>query len=244
MVDRRRVDGQSAVDRVTPECAGATPFTKMQKIMKNAAQGRGPDSGMPHQLQTAKAISYLTKEETARFFSVIPVERTRDRLLFDLIYRHGLRRHEATLIERAHLSDGRIWITRVKGGVSGEYPVHPITRRLLWEYLAADADTSSPFLFPSRQVLGAPISPSLIYHLFRAYAAAAELPANRRHVHVLRHSIAVHFMNAGSDVSDVQDWLGHRAVSSTLVYARITNKRRDDNFERMLASGEIAAWTS
>jgi site-specific recombinase XerD len=50
-------------------------------------------------------------------------------------------------------------------------------------------------------------------------------------------------MNAGWDTSDVQDWLGHRAVSSTLVCARITNKRRDDNFERMLASREIATWT-
>jgi site-specific recombinase XerD len=29
----------------------------------------------------------------------------------------------------------------------------------------------------------------------------------RRHMHVFRHSIAVHFMNEGVDSADVKDWL-------------------------------------
>lgn len=107
-----------------------------------------------------------------------------------MIYRYGLRRLEAAHIRREHLSDGRIWITRVKGGVPGEYPIHPTTRRLLWDYLAELGDDGRPYLFVSRQSDIWPVSPSTIYQLFRAYAEAAELPPDRRHPHVLRHCAA------------------------------------------------------
>lgn len=43
------------------------------------------------------------------------------------------------------------------------------------------------------------------------------------------------------DISDVQDWLGHTDISSTQVYAKITNKRRDAMYEESLRSEAIAA---
>jgi integrase len=191
-------------------------------------------------LSAANQPAYLSKDEVERFFAVIPAEKARDRLLFDMIYRYGLRRREAALIRREHLTDGRIWITRVKGGDSGEYRIHPTTRRLLWGYLAERNGISQPYLFVTRQSGISPISGLTIYLLFRRYAEAAALPADRRHPHVLRHSIAVHLMNAGWDVSDVQDWLGHRNIASTMVYAAVTNKRREAKYEQALLSGEIA----
>jgi integrase len=191
-------------------------------------------------LQAARQLAYLTKEEVERFFAAIPPMDGRDRLLFDVIYRYGLRRQEAALIRREHLSE-RIWITRIKGGVSGEYPIHPITRRLVWEYLDGREAASGQYLFATRQSGPRPISPSTIYQLFREYAEAANLPSDRRHPHVLRHSIAVHLMNAGWDAADVQDWLGHRDIASTMVYAAVTNKRREAKYEEALLSDEIAA---
>src|SRR4051812_17437811 len=111
-------------------------FTKMGKSVKMAPRkGKTPEMHLVEAAQT-RQLAYLTKTEVERFFSVIPREKARDRLLFDVIYRHGLRRLEAANVQREHLSDGRIWITRLKGGVSGEYPIHPATRRLLWSYLA------------------------------------------------------------------------------------------------------------
>jgi integrase/recombinase XerD len=189
----------------------------------------------------SRQVAYLTKVEVERIFEVIPPTIARDRLLFDVIYRYGLRRKEAAAIRREHLRDGRIWITREKGGISGEYPIHPATRRLLWTYLAARGEDGRPHLFVSRQSGSQPISPSTIYGLFRRYADAADLPVDRRHPHVLRHSIAVHLMNAGWDAADVQDWLGHRDIGSTMVYAAVTNRRREQKYEEALLSDEIAA---
>jgi integrase/recombinase XerD len=148
-------------------------------------------------LAESRSVAYLLKDEVEGFFRAIPEGNAGDRLVFDLIYRYGLRRTEAALIRREHLSDGRIWITRVKSGVSGEYPIHPTTRRLIWAHLNGRGEEQSPYLFTTRQSGGKPVSESTIYGLFRRYAAATNLPATRRHPHVLRHSIAVHLMNAG-----------------------------------------------
>jgi site-specific recombinase XerD len=216
-------------------------FTKMGKSEKMAPRKGKTTEMRLAELAATRQIAYLTKEEVERFFDLIPAENARDRLLFDVIYRYGLRRTEAALIRREHLTEGKIWITRLKGGISGEYPIHPATRRLLWTYLAELGDDGRPYLFVSRQSEIWPISDSTIYSLFRHYAALAELALDRRHPHVLRHSIAVHLMNAGWDASDVQDWLGHRDIASTMVYAAVTNKRREARYEEALLSSEIAA---
>jgi integrase/recombinase XerD len=190
--------------------------------------------------QPAPQVAYLTKVEVERLFAAIPPMDGRNRLLFDVMYRYGLRRQEVALIRREHVGE-RIWITRIKGGVSGEYPIHPTTRRLLWEYLEQLGSGSRPYLFITRQSTSRPMSASTIYQLFRGYAETAGLPLDRRHPHVLRHSIAVHLMNAGWDAADVQDWLGHRDIASTMVYAAVTNKRREAKYEEALLSDEIAA---
>ena len=47
-------------------------------------------------------------------------------------------------------------------------------------------------------------------------------------------------MNAAWDIADMQDWLGHRHISSTMIYAQITNKRREARYKATLRSREIA----
>jgi integrase len=216
-------------------------FTKMGKSVKMAPRNEKTAQMRLIEPSASRQVAYLVKSEVERFFDVIPATNARDRLLFDVIYRYGLRRKEAATIRREHLRDGRIWITREKGGISGEYPIHPATRRLLWTYLASLGEGERSYLFVSRQSGNQRISPSTIYGLFRRYAEAADLPVDRRHPHVLRHSIAVHLMNAGWDAADVQDWLGHRDIASTMIYAAVTNRRREQKYEEALLSDEIAA---
>jgi len=188
----------------------------------------------------ARQVVYLTKDEVERLFRQIPVDNARDRLLFDLMYRYGLRRREASLMRLEHLSDGRVWILRVKRGVSGEYPVHPFTRRLLWAHLRDRKEDANPYVFRTRQSGLGPISPSTIASLFRKYAEAAGLPKERQHSHVLRHSIATHLRAAGWDIADIQDWIGHKDIGSTMIYAAVINTRREAAYQRALTSPEIA----
>ena len=46
-------------------------------------------------LSNEQDLKYLTQEDVQRFLAAIPKDRLRDRLLFGMIYRYGLRTQEA-----------------------------------------------------------------------------------------------------------------------------------------------------
>jgi integrase len=59
-------------------------------------------------------------------------------------------------------------------------------------------------------------------------------------VNRLRHRIATHLLDAGEPVDFVQDHRGHRNVESSLVYARVSDRRRSKAIMRLERSREIA----
>ena len=72
-----------------------------------------------------------------------------------------------------------------------------------------------------------------IQNLFRRYATEAALPPNHRHVHALRHSVAVHVLDAGEDIDFARDHLGHRSIQSTMTYAQLSDARRHRTMRRL-----------
>jgi integrase len=189
--------------------------------------------------ETRGTIKYLTKEQLRALFRAIPKDNIRDRLLFNLMYLHGLRRGEAAILSLDGLRDGRIYIARLKKGKSQWYDLFPSTLSLLRRYLAVRPKDGCRFLFRGRRKACTPLSGRTIDELFRTYAARAGLPEDLRHCHTLRHSIGVHMANEGFDISDVGDHLGHSDLTSTAIYFQVTDKRRAANYRRMLRSREI-----
>lgn len=181
---------------------------------------------MPH-------IKYLRQVELEQFFALIT--NNRDRALFAIIYHYGLRVSEATLLllEDIDFCHHTLFIRRVKNGRGGERPLLSNTEKLLKQYLPVRLQTGTA-LFTGRQ---GNLTPQRIQQLFKKYAKKAGLPDYS--VHSLRHSIATHLLEAGFDISDVQDHLGHVNIQSTLIYAQITNPRRVVFFERVEKSKEI-----
>jgi site-specific recombinase XerD len=190
----------------------------------------------------SRTVKYISVESVRRLFRSIPRGKLRDRLLFDLIYHYGLRRGEAIRIELSDFdfTNDTFEVRRLKGGESKPYPLFPATKRLLRQYLEVPRELWSRYLFQSRQKIDQPISVSLVAMLFHRYAETAEIPKDRAHVHVLRHSIAMHMIESGIGVLDVQDWLGHASITSTQVYVEISPRRRTSNLKRMIMSKEIA----
>jgi len=180
-----------------------------------------------------RIIQALTQDEVRRLFNVITTKR--DRVLFRVAYRHGLRASEIGLLSRsdADLRTGRLTVHRLKGSLSGVYPMQPDTQKLLKAYHKSREDVS-PYLFISNRQ--APITRYTLWHLMQTYGKAADLPPEKRTFHILKHSIATHLLDAGADLAFVRDWLGHANIQNTLIYARVTTVKRDTEARRLFAS--------
>lgn len=180
-------------------------------------------------------IKYLSKEELERFF--LCVKDPRDKALFGLTYLYGLRVSEATSLKLCDLDfeKKRIFIRRVKGGISGERPLFRTAEGLLRRYLEVRLETGDG-LFTGRE---GNLKRQRIYQLFKGYAREAGISA-RYSVHCLRHSIATHLLEAGEGIEFVRDHLGHRNIQNTMVYAQITDNGRREAFGRIEGSSKIA----
>ena len=171
-----------------------------------------------------ETIKFLTLDETRRLFSGITDKR--DKAIFLIAYRHGLRASEVGMLRVSDLDLKRlrIMLHRLKGSLSGEHPLQPDEARAVKAWLKTRA-SDSPILFPSRR--GLPISRQMLHVLMRDYAESAKIPVEKQHFHVLKHSIATHLLDAGADLRFVQDWLGHANIQNTVIYAALVSSSRE-----------------
>ena len=202
-------------------------LTAMLEKAKKPRKRKGPEE-----------IKYFTQDEISRLFAMI--KSPRDRAIFRVGYHHGLRASEIGLLQLSHyrVKSGRLYVTRLKGSNSGEYKMPKNARQALDAWLEVRG-YGDGVLFPSRFRKG--ISEQMLDVLMKRYGAAAGLRPELCHFHTLKHSCGTHLMEGGPgrprmDMAAVQDWMGHVNPQSTAVYAKITNRVRDE------VGVSIASW--
>jgi site-specific recombinase XerD len=77
-----------------------------------------------------------------------------------------------------------------------------------------------------------------VWCIFKATAPAAGIPPGFA-MYSLRHSAAVHALDAELSTEDVRDLLRHARVASTEVYATLSVRRRSDYLKRLEASEAV-----
>ena len=160
----------------------------------------------------------LSPAEVLRFLEAAPS--FPHRVIFSTMYGTGMRVSEAVHLRMRHIDSQRmmIRIEQSKGNRDRDVPLSPKLLELLRAYWRKVRPQE--WLFPGQnpeQPLGR-----------EAVGQAVTLAARRAGLtkkpspHCLRHSFAVHLLEAGTDLRKIQLLLGHRSLATTARYLYLT----------------------
>jgi integrase/recombinase XerD len=171
-------------------------------------------------------LGFLTREEMAAILNAANGKSwfsQRDRVMLATLYNTGARVSELiratvgdVVLERSpcvHLHG--------KGRKQRTVPLWRTTANLLREWLGKYPRTGDQPLFPSRA--GGPMTRTGVTDRLKlAVATAAECCPTlvKRHIspHTVRHSTAMHLLQAGVDLTVIAIWLGHESTATTHMY--------------------------
>jgi len=167
---------------------------------------------------------HLTEEELDTLFRACKT--SRDRAMFMLMLRCGLR-----VAEVAGLSLGEIDLRRrrllIHDGKGRKDRIVYLSDDVLLaldDYLTMrpESTTAKVFLVEKGSYRNQPLSVRGIQKRIEYYAQKTGL---RISCHSLRHTMATQMLNADAELVTIQDLLGHRWITTTQRYCRISNRK-------------------
>lgn len=147
-------------------------------------------------------------------------ENPRDRALLEMIYGGGLRISEAVNADVEDLGPDCIRVFG-KGGRERLCPLGKPAMQALQNYLT---DRKSGAIFLNHQ--GRRLTARSARRIFEKLGVQNVTP------HTLRHSYATNMLDRGIDIRSLQELLGHRSITSTQLYAQVSNEHKQEAYRK------------
>ena len=163
----------------------------------------------------------LSRDEVLRFLDAVAL--LKHRVILTVCYAAGLRISEAVRLTPAAIDSQRM-VIRVEAGKGRKdryVMLSPKLLDILRDYWRAA--WPKHWLFPG-DLPGQPISPCAVEIACRTARRQCNIgkPVTP---HALRHTFAVHLLEAGADLRTIQLLLGHRSLSTTARYLRLATSK-------------------
>lgn len=232
-------------------CAASTVNARVAGIRSFA---KFVQSEAPEHIETCRRLLQIPsvkvpKPAEVEFLSVRAVQlivaatsgALRELAIVSLLYDSGARVSEICGLTIGDLTLSRPHTARVigKGRKARVIPLSAQVGDILSRYIATDRADSAPaeplFVNRSGNALGrAGIAYVLQKNVTAAHRTHPEDVPPRAHPHVMRHSKAMHLLDAGVNLVYIRDFLGHESVTTTEIYARASTEAK----RRAIEAGE------
>jgi len=192
---------------------------------------------LPKDAKREKNVKFLNLEQVEKLLLAPNIKNQtglRDRAILEVLFSTGLRVAELVSLNSeqfANVKDKKDFELSIIG--KGEYPrtVYFSERSLFWlnRYLAGRNNKEKALFinYKPRKNADRRLTARSVERAVKKYTVKAGLPIFTT-PHTLRHSYATDLLTQGVDLRTIQEFLGHRSITSTQVYTHVTNKRLRD----------------
>ena len=176
-------------------------------------------------------VKYLEDDEILELMrAIVPAEGRRNSALLLLLYNTGARVQEIVDLDVCDVRLAPVPVVTLegKGRKQRTCPLWPRTVDALKAWLSERGAADGP-LFLNTQ--GRRLSRSGVAYILRKLAACAGLSprhAARVSPHVIRHTTAMHLLEAGVDITTIAAWLGHAQISTTHGYIEVNLRMKQE----------------
>jgi site-specific recombinase XerD len=170
-----------------------------------------------------KLPTVLTQEEIWDLINA--PKNLKHRLILMTTYSAGLRAAEVAALKPEHIDSKRMFI-KVEKGKGGKQRYTILSVKLLKE-LRRYYKTHKPqtYLFPSsyKHRKNQTLTYQSVYSIYEKARKKAGIKKGTG-IHTLRHSFATHLLETGYDIRRIQILMGHRRLSTTMIYLHVSRK--------------------
>ncbi len=179
-------------------------------------------------------VRFLTLEQLEKLFSIPNISKDqglRDRAILEVLFSTGMRIAELVALDRNQIKI-KTGMKELELGIVGKgeraRTVYFSERTLFWldKYLKNRNDKADALFINYRRKKGTSsrLTARSIEKKIKKHALLAGLPITTT-PHVMRHSFATDLLNQGVDLRTIQEFLGHKSISATQIYAHVTSKK-------------------
>jgi site-specific recombinase XerD len=162
----------------------------------------------------------------------------RDHALLLTMYNTGARASEVTGLTCGQVTFGTTTLVQIhgKGRKERTVPLWPQTARVLKHWFQILNTGDKGFAFPAQR--GTRLSTDALNHALqqavrRATVRCPDLSRKRITPHVVRHTTALHLLQAGVDIAVIALWLGHESIETTHGYVEADLEMKQRALEKL-----------
>lgn len=200
---------------------------------------------IPNKRATRTLVNYLTRAEMDAIIAA--PDRTawagrRDHALLLTLYNTGARVSEITGLRRSDIQSGASPTVQLHGKGRKEriVPLWARTASVLRAWSHELGDTPDGIVFPNARH-GRLTRHGVIYVLGqavqRARSRCVTLGTKRVSPHVVRHTTAMHLLQAGVEITVIALWLGHESIETTHIYVEADLSMKQQALEKIAPLG-------